>query len=342
MFPLCQRPGSVAVLDDDPVFLRVLQAHLSTRWNVAAFERGAELLTHLGGDDPFWEVDVWLQQELVAKWRAGVCSLAQGVVDYWHRQTERFACTRVCLIDYRLQGCTGLDVLRNVGKWEGRKVLVTGHSDANLQARATGTGLIDGFLSKTGLRLLPQLIELIERFQVESDPRLDRLWRSTLSPDQLAALERPGLTESVRAALAPDVIEYIVLSDPFGILCLDASGKVGWLALSMEGGAGVHLSDAPLRAALQIPGIRSQHAAAQWLGKSGLAGVYFHINAEPDLELPVGYGRWLRRQQLAAPHRLGTGKIEASAPAMDDACGGLVTKRATGRGADASSEVRGC
>lgn len=297
MFPLCRRPGSLAVLDDDPVFLTVFQAQLSTRWNATAFEHAEQLLAHLETDQPFWEVDVWLQQELVAKWRSGACSLATGVIDYWRRQTERFACTRVCVIDYRLQGRTGLDVLRNVGNWQGRRVLVTGASDAGLPQRATSSGLIDGYFTKSGTRLLPDLIALVERFQQEPDPRLQRLWTETLSSDQLAALNCPGVEEAVRSMLGRDVIEYVVLADPFGILCLDADGAIGWVPLAMNC-AGDTVSDAGLRQALDLEATMPQQSVAQPVGARGLGGAYFSVPLHDKLELPLGYGRWLVRQQL--------------------------------------------
>lgn len=298
MFPLCRRPGSLAVLDDDAVFLTVFQAQLSKRWNATAFEHSEHLLAHLETDQPFWEVDVWLQQELVANWRSGVCSLAIGVMDYWRRQTERFACTRVCLIDYRLQGRTGLDVLRNVRNWQGRRVLVTGVSDAGLPERARSSGLIDGFFTKSRARLLPDLTALVERFQEEPDSRLQRLWGETLSSEQRAALEGPGVEDAVRAMLGREVIEYVVLADPFGVLCLDANGAIGWLPLAMNC-VGQTISDAGLLQALDLDATVPQQAVAQALGAAGLGGAFFSVPLHQQLELPLGYGGWLKQQQAA-------------------------------------------
>lgn len=303
MFPLCLRPGSLAVLDDDPVFLAVFQAQLSARWNVVGFEGADQLLAHLESDQPFWEADVWLQQELVSKWRAGRCPLAKGVVDYWRRQTERFACTRICLVDYRLQDRTGLDVLRNVGRWQGRKVLVTGTPDAKLPVRASNSGLIDGFLAKSGASLVPQVAELVDRFQAEPDGRLQRLWRDTLSGEQLEALERPGVVEAVRAMLGAGVMEYVVLSDPFGVLCLDGEGSLGWLPLSL--GAEI-VSDCALREALELSHSHGQQATALPVAHSGLRGAFFRVPvAYTEIELPLGYSGWLQRQRAIRAHHVG-------------------------------------
>lgn len=330
MFPLCLRPGSLAVLDDDPVFLAVFQAQLSARWHVAGFEGADQLLTHLESDQPFWEVDVWLQQELVSKWRAGRCSLAKGVVDYWRRQTERFACTRICLIDYRLQDRTGLDVLRNVGKWQGRKVLVTGTPDPQLRVRATNSGLIDGFVGKTGASLLPQVAELVDRFQAEPDGRLQRLWSGTLSGEQLEALKQPGVVEAVRAMLGPGVMEYVVLSDPFGVLCLDGEGSLGWLPLSF--GAEL-VSDFALREALELSHSRGQQATALPVAQSGLRGAFFRVPvADTEIELPLGYSGWLQRQRATRAHHVGD-RSQQSARAEDNsapAAGGRGTWWAAG------------
>lgn len=339
MFPLCQRPGSLAVLDDDPIFLTVLQAQLSTRWNVRGFEHAEELLAVLALDEPFWEVDVWLQHELVENWRSGTCTLARGVVNYWRRQTERFACTRVCLIDYRLQDCNGLDVLRSVGSWKGRKVLVTGVPDAGLRERATSSGLIDGFLSKSGARMLPRLVDLVERYQAEPDPRLQCLWSETLSSEQLAALAGAGVAESVRALAGSDLMEYVVLSEPFGILGLDGHGALRWLPLSMAA-AGQVVSDTELRKALDLPAEDGQHAPARALGNSGLSGALFKIPPRPDLELPIGYEGWLSRQQLSRSEN-----AIATRESDDDSSAGRNTawcRVEGGSRTSAMSGVRGC
>jgi hypothetical protein len=191
-------------------------------------------------------------------------------------------------------------VLRNVGKWQGRKILVTGVPDAELRARATNSGLIDGFLAKSGAALLPEVGALVERFQAEPDPRLQRLWRGTLSGDQLAALERPGAAEAVRAMLGPYVTEYIVLSDPFGVLALDGEGNLGWLPFSL---GGEPVSDFALREALELTDAGGHAAVALPITDSGLGGALFRVPTAPnELELPVGYGRWLQQQRgLRAP-----------------------------------------
>lgn len=345
MFPLCRRPGSLAVLDDDAVFLTVFQAQLSKRWNAAAFEHSEQLLAHLETDQPFWEVDVWLQQELVAKWRSGICPLAIGVMDYWRRQTERFACTRVCLIDYRLQGRTGLDVLRNVGNWQGRRVLVTGASDAGLPERATSSGLIDGFFTKSRA-LLPDVAALVERFQEEPDPRLQRLWAETLSPEQRAALEGPGVEDAVRAMLGREVIEYVVLADPFGILCLDAKGAISWMPLAMNC-AGQTVSDAGLRQALDLNAKVPQQAVAQAVGSAGLGGSLFSVPLHHELELPLGYGGWLKQQQVARAYDTGRRAMAAGNAGGSKSVGGAARLQSpTGSGLRGGSinvpEMRAC
>lgn len=304
MFPLCQRPGSVALLDDDPMFLEVLQEALSGRWAVSTFEDADVFRSHLEADAPFWEVDVWLQQEAVARWRARTSSLAKGVLDYWRRQTERYACTRVCLIDYKLQDRTGLDVLRNLGAWQGRKVLVTGCPSKAVRDAAFDSGLIDGFFSKAFARLLPQMFKLIDQFQKETDPRLEQLWRSTLSESQVLALGKAGVAQDLARMIGPDFVEHVVLAEPFGVLCLRGDGSLGWLPLTLRRPAEA-LTDRALRAALDLPAEGYSEADAMPLGAgAAVYGAFFEVATDRDFELPGGYDRWLRQQRSTARHRV--------------------------------------
>lgn len=311
MFPLCQRPGSVAVLDDDPSFLAVVEHALGRHWTIRSFTRADDLRKTLDRDGPFWEADVWLQQEVVADWRTGSTSLAAGVVNYWRRQTERFACTRVCLIDYRLQGQTGLDVVRNLGEWKGRKLLVTGDTDARLPAKAEESGLFNGFFSKGRPRFLPELVEAIRRFQHETDPRLQSLWSGTLSRAQRHALEQPGVASDVQCLLRHRVIEYTVLAEPFGVLCLDEFGGLHWLALHLQEPRGT-VSDADLRADLRLSAKGASVGTCSALGQgAGVFGCLFQVLVDSDFEPPGGYRRWLGLQHAArAPDEQLHGQVQ--------------------------------
>lgn len=296
---LSRRPGSVAVLDDDPDFLATTRVLLAQHWWAATFAHPDAFAAHLAAEAPFWEADVWLQHDVVDRWRHGGVPLAQGVVDYWRKHTERYAGTRVCIVDFRLQDRTGLDVLRKLGAWRGRRLLISGVPDADLPRTALGSGLVDGFLSKALAPLPHELLRLIETYQDETDPRVQELWRGTLAPEQLRALEQEGVERDLRRAISGRFVEHVVLAEPFGILGLTGQGQLGWLPLHI-GPVPPLVSDLSLRRALNLPQILARDAVPVAYGSTGaLHGALFDLADDAGTDLPSGYVQWLRRQRAA-------------------------------------------
>jgi FixJ family two-component response regulator len=299
-FSLSRRPGSVAILDDDPDFLASTRMLLARHWWVETFADPDIFAGHLAAEAPFWEADVWLQQDIVDRWRRGGVPLAQGVVDYWRKHTERYAGTRVCIVDYRLQDRTGLDVLRNLGSWSGRRLLISGFADRDLPRTAFASGLVDGFLSKAAAPLPTELLRRIEEYQDEADPRVAELWRDTLSAAQLEVLAQDGVDRALRRVVDGRFVEHFVLAEPFGILGLTGQGQLGWVPLHI-GDAPALMTDLALRRALQLPPEQAREAVPVAYGSAGrLHGALFDLAAEPASDMLSGYRPWLRRQTLAA------------------------------------------
>lgn len=111
----------------------------------------------------------------------------------------------------------------------------------------------------------------------------------------------------------------------------DAEGEIGWLPLSMNA-AGEVVSDAALREALDLPPKGVKQAIARSVGESGLCGAFFRVPAQDHLELPLGYGRWLQRQQEIRGYdaaRRATSSCATSCCA-DDAARGMTLSGAFG------------
>ena len=121
-FPLFHRPGAVVFLDDDPDYLEMLALVLPRQWHVELFVRPLECINYLQQEPPFWEADAWNQQQLVEHWRAGKPLIPQ-ILGYWSKYTERFALTRVCVVDYSMPGMDGLQALGELLDWPGSRVV---------------------------------------------------------------------------------------------------------------------------------------------------------------------------------------------------------------------------
>jgi len=316
-FPLFHRPGTVVFLDDDPDYLEMLALVLPRHWHIRLFLRPPDCIAHLLQEPPFWEADAWNQQQLIALWREGKPLIPQ-ILAYWSRYTERYALSRVCVVDYSMPGMDGLQVLSELADWPGARVLLTGQADEQVAVRAFNRGLIDQFIPKQTQDISRRLIEAVEHLLFTSHARHAQLWRSTLTQEQSALLRAPGVDAWLADFCARNWVEHVVIGAPFGVLGMDAGGKIGWLQLETPQGlpalaelaevagvpatsvqeirAGRQLADIELRQALsstQPPALVDAVA----VGEGGaLLGALFPVDAPNGPDPDNSYSRWLARQ----------------------------------------------
>jgi len=296
-FSLFRRPGSVVMLDDDLDFLEVVRTGLPRLWHTTLFTEPDRLLRHLKQEPPFWEADAWNQQQIVRKWSETKASLPTELISYWSKYSERFALTKVCIVDQIMPGITGLEVLRLLDGWHGLRVLLTGHPDDAVAVGAFNEGIIDRFSQKQVIDLQQHITDLIQELQDRGDGRLDQIWRATLSAEQWAAVQQPGVARSLAEFLRLRLVEYALIGQPFGVLGLSASGQVGWVPLTQVGQANSEeISDQSLRGELGLATSRSNSARPVLFGdgQARLAGAFFTI---PDaMTEGAGYAKWMARQ----------------------------------------------
>jgi CheY-like chemotaxis protein len=315
-FPLFHRPGTVVFLDDDPDYLEMLALVLPRHWHLRLFLRPSECISHLLQEPPFWEADAWNQQQLVDLWREGKQLIPQ-VLAYWSRYTERYALSRVCVVDFSMPGMDGLQALAELGDWPGSRVLLTGQADEQVAVRAFNRGLIDQFIPKQTPDISRRLVEAVERLLFTSHSRHEQTWRSTLNQQQSALLRSPGVAAWLANFCARHWVEHVVIGEPFGVLGMDASGKIGWLQLETRQGlealgelaevagvpsagvsevrAGQKLADVELRQALSSSQPVSLVPAIP-IGDGGLLGALFPVESPAGPDPDNSYSRWLARQ----------------------------------------------
>jgi len=316
-FPLFHRPGTVVFLDDDPDYLEMLALVLPRHWHLRLFMRPTDCIAHLLQEPPFWEADAWNQQQLIALWREGKPLIPQ-ILAYWSRYTERYALSRVCVVDFSMPGMDGLQVLSELGDWPGTRVLLTGQADEQVAVRAFNRGLIDQFIPKQTQDISRRLIEAVEQLLFTSHARHAQIWRSTLNPEQSTLLRAPGVDAWLAAFTQKHWVEHVVIGAPFGVLGMDAAGKIGWLQLETPQGLpalaelaevagvpaagvddirkGLRLADIELRQALssaQPPMLVNAFP----VGEGGaLLGALFQVDAPNGPDPDNSYSRWLARQ----------------------------------------------
>lgn len=316
-FPLFHRPGTVVFLDDDPDYLEMLALVLPRHWHLRLFMRPTDCIAHLLQEPPFWEADAWNQQQLIALWREGKPLIPQ-VLAYWSRYTERYALSRVCVVDFSMPGMDGLQVLAELGDWPGSRVLLTGQADEQVAVRAFNRGLIDQFIPKQTQDISRRLVEAVEHLLFTSHARHAQIWRSTLTQEQNTLLRATGVDNWLAAFCAKNFVEHVVIGAPFGVLGMDAAGKITWLQLETRQGlaamaelavvagvpaagvdeirSGAKLADVELRQALssmQPPSLVDAFAVGEG---TGLLGALFPVESPTGPDPDNSYSKWLARQ----------------------------------------------
>ncbi|MES2784517.1 MAG: response regulator [Pseudomonadota bacterium] len=322
-FPLFHRPGTVVFLDDDPDYLEMLAMVLPRQWHVKLFLRPVECINYLQQEPPFWEADAWNQQQLIDQWRAGKPLIPQ-VLGYWSRYTERYALTRVCVVDYSMPAMDGLTALGELVDWPGSRVLLTGQADEQVAVRAFNRGLIDQFIAKQTPDISRRLIDSVEHLLGTPNARHAQTWRVTLSPQQNALLRVPSISRDLLAIATKNWVEHVVIGVPFGVLGMDAAGKVSWLQLEapetlaalgelaeLEGlssqqlediRAGRKLADLELRQALGRTEPLQLATAFQVGQDNALVGALFTVDPSHCPDPANAYTGWLARQERRQVH----------------------------------------
>jgi CheY-like chemotaxis protein len=317
-FSLFHRPGTIVFLDDDPDYLEMLALVLPRRWHVKLFMRPVQCINYLQQEPPFWEADAWHQQQLIDNWREGKPLIPQ-VLGYWSTSTERYALTRVCVFDYSMPGMDGLEALSELVDWPGSRVLLTGQADEQVAVRAFNRGLIEQFIAKQAPDISRQLIDAVEHLLSTPSARHAETWRVTLGPEQNALLRTPSVARDLSAVAARQWVEHVALGDPFGVLGMDAAGRVSWLQLETPDGLkglaelaelegvppsklddirqGRQLADLELRQALGRTG-PPELAKAFALGQDRtLVGALFPVESPLCPDPGNSYNSWLARQK---------------------------------------------
>ncbi len=227
--PLFHTPGTVVFLDDDPDYLDMLALVLPREWHVELYMRPADCIARLQAEPPQWEADAWAQQQMIDRWRDGAPLIPQ-ILRYWGRSTARFDLTRVLVVDESMPAMDGLQVLDGIVDWPGSRVLLTGQADEQIAVNAFNRGLIDQFLAKQSPDISRRLVEALQRLMATTSDRQSRAWRATLTPEQLAWLRSPDVTQGIQN-VARRWVEHAVIGAPFGVLGMEASGATSWLQL---------------------------------------------------------------------------------------------------------------
>jgi CheY-like chemotaxis protein len=231
--PFFHRPSRLVFLDDDPIFIDILSLAIAKNWHADFFIQAQTCLQFLQANAKAWADDFWLQRQLMGEVQAGA-SVIPLVLRYWRNHPERFALVQLATFDYAMPSMTGLEALRMLGAWEGSRVLLTGQADEAVAVKAFNEGLIDLYMLKQHSGLRAYLAEQLQPLLDKANPSQQALWGQGLSQHQQHLLLDAQTAEALQHWITTEnCIEYVVTAQPFGMLGVDALGRVSWLQLEL-------------------------------------------------------------------------------------------------------------
>lgn len=231
--PALRTHGCVALLDDDSDYVHTLEYILCFQQNYSTvpFTDPAALHGFLGQRLSAFADE---QRKLAEIWRAQL--EASGTVA--ERALEFFACPDrletplVVVTDYAMPAETGVSLCSRPQYRALERVLLTGVADNAIAISAFNAGAIDQFVQKQGANFPECIIAVVEGRLLASATRRAAQLADALPRNLSSALCTPGASGALRDLFrALDVREYMMLSQPQGVLGVTGEGEALWVQL---------------------------------------------------------------------------------------------------------------
>lgn len=157
--------------------------------------------------------------------------LAAGYFNDW----RRFELSSLLVIDYMMPGMNGLETLKEIPNWPGRRLLLTGAADSQIAIEAFNAGLIQAFLPKQSPQLLTDLKDMSEKMHASLCAEIGQLMIPHFSRKQMTMLS----TARIQNALECEIEllgwrEYVAVANPFGLLGAAPKGPLQWLQIETK------------------------------------------------------------------------------------------------------------
>jgi|GEM_PF-818643 len=142
------------------------------------------------------------------------------------KEIERFRRISVLLIDYAMPTMTGLQFCELVADSDIKCALLTGVADEKTAVAAFNEGLIDRYIPKAGLSSTDGILPHIESLKRDYFDQYSRRLTSNLDLDPPKFMTDPAVRKTFERIVEEErIIEYFMVSQPFGYLMLRADGS---------------------------------------------------------------------------------------------------------------------
>lgn len=230
-FPLISIPKRVVYVDDKGSFLEVLRKTMPRHHAREFISSPLDAVERLSMEGMYWrDLERLLSvAETEGNERTG---FATRLIESYFGNWSRFHLTSVLIVDYAMPGLSGLELIKKLSAWPGRRILLTGEADAQVAISAFNAGLIQKFIPKSTPNLYRALTSGYEEMHQTVCEHLGHLIRPTLTPEQRDILHRPAVVEGLRQKVEDlDWSEYVLIARPFGLLGMRHDGPLQWLQL---------------------------------------------------------------------------------------------------------------
>ena len=230
-FPLISIPKRVVYVDDKGSFLEILRKTMPRLLARQFISSPLEAVAQLSKEVAYWRD---LERLLsVAEGRDDeTIGFASTLISSYFGNWSRFHLTSVLIVDYAMPGLNGLDVIRRVDSWPGRRILLTGEADANVAISAFNSGLIQKFIPKSTANLYQAIKTGYEDMHDTVCEHLGHLIQPTLTLEQRELLGNANVERGLRRKVEDlDWVEYVVVARPFGLLGMRHDGPLQWLQI---------------------------------------------------------------------------------------------------------------
>lgn len=220
-------PTTIAVVDDDPLFLESFLLRFSDLSLLQAFSDPAAMVRTLIEQYDSKSVDhpaPIMRHQADSPGNDTGGSTSNLLIPFV--SCSRFKDVSVAIIDYDMPAMNGLQVCRALNNLPIRKILLTGKAGAETGIAALNEGLIDGYFVKQDRNLTRQLRAGIERHRSTFFSHLARSLDATLSRDELGFLENTDFGHVIDQLYADGkAVEHYVALDPPGVVAFSFDGQ---------------------------------------------------------------------------------------------------------------------
>lgn len=236
----CYYPTTTVAIDDDTDFLRILTQHLGII-DCIPYSSPKKVINALASQNPFQRI----QSRILKKNTTAELSESpeehtvlfnmRGLHEEIYNQ-DRFRDVSVLIVDYYMEGISGIDVCEALSNHPAKKILLTGSADKEKVAiEAFNKGIIDRFISKSDANFPTRLKQAIAVLKDAYFRDLSSNLLPHIATMPMNLYQYPSYINFMRNIQEQfDAIEYFMLDTIGTSLMLDTEGKPTWLILKHE------------------------------------------------------------------------------------------------------------